>query len=195
VRSRYSEVVVAYGRILPEGFLQRLSNGAINVHFPCCRNIAVRAPVSGRSRMVKRRYDHADGCGALTCWKGDILLQRKDAMGPDEDFVRADGRLSLIGAETFVQKRFIKTGFRCPVCGKIVPLATPAPYYETRRFDRLVDVPLHSHRKPRPGFFFSHFRLHILSQRAKINDMEAAMTRRPSFYPFFGAARLSSGQR
>ena len=41
--------VVAYGRILPEGFLQAFPNGAINVHFRFFPNIAGPRRLTGRS--------------------------------------------------------------------------------------------------------------------------------------------------
>jgi methionyl-tRNA formyltransferase len=48
-------VVVAYGRILPESFLQSFPKGAINVHFRFYRNIAEPRRLIGQSSTAKRK--------------------------------------------------------------------------------------------------------------------------------------------
>lgn len=92
-------VVVAYGRILPESFLQTPRRGCINVHFsllPLYRGAAPAnwAIVNGETET-----------GVTTMFiepsldTGPILLQRKTAIGDTETAPELMERLSTIGAE------------------------------------------------------------------------------------------------
>jgi methionyl-tRNA formyltransferase len=92
-------VVVAYGRILPEQFLQTPRRGCINVHFsllPLYRGAAPAnwAIVSGETET-----------GVTTMFiepaldTGPILLQRKTPIGANETAPELMERLSEIGAE------------------------------------------------------------------------------------------------
>src|SRR5687767_7375981 len=92
-------VVVAYGRILPDQFLQTPRRGCINVHFsllPLYRGAAPAnwAIVSGETET-----------GVTTMFiepaldTGPILLQRKTPIGDDETAPELMDRLSVIGAE------------------------------------------------------------------------------------------------
>lgn len=90
--------VVAYGRILPEGFLQAFPNGAINVHFSLLPKYRGAAPVNwaivnGESvtGVTTMRMD----AGLDT---GDILLQRETTIGSYEDSIGLMARLADIGA-------------------------------------------------------------------------------------------------
>jgi methionyl-tRNA formyltransferase len=92
-------VVVAYGRILPESFLNAFPKGAINVHFSLLPKYRGAAPVNWaivngetRTGVTTMRMD----AGLDT---GDILLQREIEIGPEETTPELMERLSLIGAD------------------------------------------------------------------------------------------------
>jgi methionyl-tRNA formyltransferase len=92
-------VVVAYGRILPETFLQGYPNGAINVHFSLLPKYRGAAPVNwaiingeGKTGVTTMQMD----AGLDT---GGILLQRETEIGASESAVELMGRLSLLGAD------------------------------------------------------------------------------------------------
>ena len=92
-------VVVAYGRILPEAYLQAFPLGAVNVHFSLLPKYRGAAPVNwaivngeettGVTTMVM-------DAGLDT---GDILLQRQTAIGEFENSIDLMRRLAEIGAE------------------------------------------------------------------------------------------------
>jgi methionyl-tRNA formyltransferase len=99
-------VVVAYGRILPERFLQTPRRGCINVHFsllPLYRGAAPAnwAIVNGETRT-----------GVTTMFiepaldTGPILLQRKTSIGEAETAPELMERLSKIGAELLGETLF-----------------------------------------------------------------------------------------
>ncbi len=92
-------IVVAYGRILPEGFLNAYPNGAINVHFSLLPKYRGAAPVNWaiangeiETGVTTMRMD----AGLDT---GDILLQRSTAIGDDETAIELTERLAVMGAE------------------------------------------------------------------------------------------------
>ena len=92
-------VVVAYGRILPQGFLNAFPNGAINVHFSLLPKYRGAAPVNWaiangetETGVTTMRMD----AGLDT---GDILLQDSTSIGDDETAVELMERLSISGAE------------------------------------------------------------------------------------------------
>ena len=92
-------VVVAYGRILPETFLQAFPNGAINVHFSLLPKYRGAAPVNWvivngaeKTGVTTMKMD----AGLDT---GDILLIRETEIGADENAIDLMARLSIIGAD------------------------------------------------------------------------------------------------
>jgi methionyl-tRNA formyltransferase len=92
-------VVVAYGRILPESFLNAFPHGAINVHFSLLPKYRGAAPVNWAivngetiTGVTTMRMD----AGLDT---GDILLQRETAIAGDETSIELMERLSIVGAE------------------------------------------------------------------------------------------------
>ena len=92
-------VVVAYGRILPEGFLHAFPFGAVNVHFSLLPKYRGAAPVNWaivngetETGVTIMKMD----AGLDT---GDILLQRSTPVGEDETAVELMQRLGNLGAE------------------------------------------------------------------------------------------------
>lgn len=92
-------VVVAYGRILPEAFLQSFPRGAINVHFSLLPKYRGAAPVNwaiaggeGKSGVTTMQMD----AGLDT---GGILLQRETEIAENENAIELMKRLSLLGAD------------------------------------------------------------------------------------------------
>jgi methionyl-tRNA formyltransferase len=92
-------VVVAYGRILPESFLNAFQHGAINVHFSLLPKYRGAAPVNWaiangetKTGVTTMKMD----AGLDT---GDILLQNETDIGPVEIAPELMERLSFSGAE------------------------------------------------------------------------------------------------
>lgn len=92
-------VVVAYGRILPEGFLTAYPKGAINVHFSLLPKYRGAAPVNwaivNGEKMTGVTTMQMD-TGLDT---GDILLQDETEIGEMETSIELMQRLSFIGAD------------------------------------------------------------------------------------------------
>jgi methionyl-tRNA formyltransferase len=95
-------VVVAYGRILPEGFLTAFPLGAINVHFSLLPKYRGAAPVNwaivngeAETGVTTMKMD----AGLDT---GDILLQRSTPIGERENAVELMERLSVLGADLLI---------------------------------------------------------------------------------------------
>lgn len=96
-------VVVAYGRILPEAFLNAFLYGAINVHFSLLPKYRGAAPVnwaivSGESMTGVTTMKMDAGLDT-----GDILLQSETEIGPGENSIELMARLSNSGAELLSQ--------------------------------------------------------------------------------------------
>jgi len=92
-------VVVAYGRILPDGFLKGFPNGAINVHFSLLPKYRGAAPVNwaivnGESKTGVTTMKMDAGLDT-----GDILLQKETAIGDRENSISLMLRLGDIGAD------------------------------------------------------------------------------------------------
>lgn len=90
-------VVVAYGRILPETFLNAFPNGAINVHFSILPKYRGAAPVNWaivEGEEVTGVTTMQMDAGLDT---GDILLQRETEIEKNETAVSLMERLSVIG--------------------------------------------------------------------------------------------------
>lgn len=92
-------VVVAYGRILPETFLEAFPLGAINVHFSLLPKYRGAAPVNWaivngeeESGVTTMKMD----AGLDT---GDILLQSRTPIGEGENSIELMSRLGADGAE------------------------------------------------------------------------------------------------
>lgn len=92
-------VVVAYGRILPQSFLDAFRCGAINVHFSLLPKYRGAAPVNWaiancetETGVTTMRMD----AGLDT---GDILMQRRVTIGKDETAAELMLRLAGCGAE------------------------------------------------------------------------------------------------
>lgn len=91
-------VVVAYGRILPETYLQSFPKGAINVHFSLLPKYRGAAPVNwaivnGESVTGITTMKMAAGLDT-----GDVLLQSETAIDPEENAIDLMARLSFEGA-------------------------------------------------------------------------------------------------
>ena len=92
-------VVVAYGRILPEAFLNASPRGAVNVHFSLLPKYRGAAPVNWaivNGEKVTGVTTMKMDVGLDT---GDILLQRETEIGPSETAIELMERLSSVGAE------------------------------------------------------------------------------------------------
>lgn len=92
-------VVVAYGRILPEGFLSSFPLGAINVHFSLLPKYRGAAPVNwaivnGETSTGVTTMNMDVGLDT-----GDILLQREVAIGAEENSISLMIRLAELGAD------------------------------------------------------------------------------------------------
>jgi methionyl-tRNA formyltransferase len=92
-------VVVAYGRILPAGFLAAFPHGAINVHFSLLPKYRGAAPVNWA-------IINGETMTGVTTMKmdvgldtGDILLQEEIRIAPGETAPELMGRLAELGAE------------------------------------------------------------------------------------------------
>ena len=103
-------VVVAYGRILPESYLNAFPKGAINVHFSLLPKYRGAAPVNWavvngetKTGITTMRMD----AGLDT---GDILLQSETAIDAEENAINLMARLSFEGANLLSEtlKKFDK---------------------------------------------------------------------------------------
>lgn len=108
-------VVVAYGRILPVGFLTAFPFGAINVHFSLLPKYRGAAPVNwaiARGEKVTGVTTMQMDVGLDT---GDVLLQRETEIGTDENAIELTQRLSLIGADLLAETlRYLNKLARIP---------------------------------------------------------------------------------
>ena len=92
-------VVVAYGRILPPGFLEAFPDGAINVHFSLLPKYRGAAPVNWaivNGETITGVTTMQMDAGLDT---GDILLQTETEIGAQENSIELMGKLSLVGAD------------------------------------------------------------------------------------------------
>ena len=92
-------VVVAYGRILPEGFLNAFPFGALNVHFSLLPKYRGAAPVNwaivrGETETGVTTIQMNAGLDT-----GDILLQRATSIDEEETSIELMERISNLGAE------------------------------------------------------------------------------------------------
>ena len=93
-------VVVAYGRILPPGFLHAFRYGALNVHFSLLPKYRGAAPVN----WAIVNGEHETGVTVIQMNEGldtgDILLQRSTLIGAQENAIELMERLAVLGAES-----------------------------------------------------------------------------------------------
>lgn len=93
-------VVVAYGRILPQSYLEAFPKGAINVHYSLLPKYRGAAPVNWaivrgetKTGVTTMKMDAGLDTGA-------ILLQRETSIGADENAIELMSKLSILGADT-----------------------------------------------------------------------------------------------
>lgn len=96
-------VVVAYGQILPAELLQIPKLGCMNVHASLLPKYRGAAPfqwaiINGETETGITTMFMAEELDA-----GDILLQRRLAIGPDEDAASLHDRLAVLGAEVLLE--------------------------------------------------------------------------------------------
>lgn len=92
-------IVVAYGRILPQTFLEAFPKGAINVHFSLLPKYRGAAPVNwaivnGETKTGVTTMQMDAGLDT-----GDILLQNEIEIGAEETSIELMLKLSFTGAE------------------------------------------------------------------------------------------------
>ncbi|HEX3184638.1 MAG TPA: methionyl-tRNA formyltransferase [Pyrinomonadaceae bacterium] len=92
-------VVVAYGRILPEQFLQTPRRGCINVHFSLLPLYRGAAPANWAIVNGETKTGVTTMFIEPTLDTGPILLQRHTEIGANETSPELMERLSVIGAE------------------------------------------------------------------------------------------------
>jgi len=91
-------VVVAYGRILPESFLEMFPRGAINVHFSLLPKYRGAAPVNWAIVNGEKKTGITTMKMNAGLDTGDILLQSETEIGEDENAIDLMARLSFEGA-------------------------------------------------------------------------------------------------
>jgi methionyl-tRNA formyltransferase len=96
-------VVVAYGRILPAGFLNAFHYGAFNVHFSLLPKYRGAAPVNwaivnGEVETGVTVMQMDEGLDT-----GDILVQRSTEIGPKENAVELMDKLAVLGGDLIVE--------------------------------------------------------------------------------------------
>lgn len=92
-------VVVAYGRILPESFLQSFVGGCLNVHFSLLPKYRGAAPVNWAIVNGENKTGVTTMQMDVGLDTGDILLQKEVEIGADENSIELMQRLSFIGAD------------------------------------------------------------------------------------------------
>lgn len=105
VRSHSADVavVVAYGRILPETWLNAFPRGAINVHFSLLPLYRGAAPVNWAIANGERETGVTTMMMDEGLDTGDILLQRATDIGADENSIELMERLSSLGADLLIE--------------------------------------------------------------------------------------------
>jgi len=96
-------VVVAYGRILPETFLNAFPRGAINVHFSLLPKYRGAAPVNWAIVNGEKVTGVTTMMMDVGLDTGDILRQSSTEIGGDENALELMARLSDTGAQLLVE--------------------------------------------------------------------------------------------
>lgn len=96
-------VVVAYGRILPEGFLKAFPKKAINVHFSLLPKYRGAAPVNWAIVNGEKTTGVTTMQMDVGLDIGDILLQSETEIGEDENSIELMTRLSFVGADLLAE--------------------------------------------------------------------------------------------
>ena len=96
-------VVVAYGRILPEAWLNAFPHGAINVHFSLLPKYRGAAPVNWAIVNGERETGVTTMMMDVGLDTGDIFLQRATDIGDDENAMELMERLSSLGADLLIE--------------------------------------------------------------------------------------------
>jgi len=107
-------VTAAYGQILPEEMLAVPPLGTVNVHASLLPGYRGPAPVNWaiiRGETVTGVTTMLTDRGVDT---GDILLQEKTGIGPEETAGELTGRLALLGASLLVRTLSCLPGGGCP---------------------------------------------------------------------------------
>lgn len=92
-------VVVAYGRILPQVYLESFPNGAINVHFSLLPKYRGAAPVNWAIAGGEAKTGVTTMKMDIGLDTGDVLLMRETEIGAEETAIELMERLSHTGAE------------------------------------------------------------------------------------------------
>lgn len=107
-------VTAAYGQILPEEVLAVPPLGTVNVHASLLPKYRGPAPVNWaivRGETETGVTTMLTDCGVDT---GDVLLQEKTAIGPEETAGELTGRLALLGASLLVRTLACLPAGTCP---------------------------------------------------------------------------------
>jgi methionyl-tRNA formyltransferase len=107
-------VVVAYGRILPEGFLNAFPQGAINVHFSLLPKYRGAAPVNWAIVNGETKTGVTTMKMDVGLDTGDILLQEETPIGTEETAPELMTRLADLGAE-LLSKTLSRIGELTPI--------------------------------------------------------------------------------
>jgi methionyl-tRNA formyltransferase len=92
-------VVVAYGRILPEGFLNAFPQKCINVHFSLLPKYRGAAPVNWAIVNGEKKTGITTMKMDAGLDTGDVLLQTEIEIGDNEDAIELMARMSFEGAK------------------------------------------------------------------------------------------------
>lgn len=92
-------VVVAYGRILPEGFLTAFRHGAVNVHFSLLPKYRGAAPVNWAIAEGETETGVTTMNMDVGLDTGDVLLQRSTPIHSGETAIELTTRLADMGAD------------------------------------------------------------------------------------------------
>ena len=96
-------VVAAYGKLLPEEILQIPPKGCINVHSSLLPKYRGAAPINWAILNGETETGVTIMHMAKELDAGDVILQRKTAIGENEDAQALTGRLAELGAEALLE--------------------------------------------------------------------------------------------
>ncbi|MBQ9349145.1 MAG: methionyl-tRNA formyltransferase [Oscillibacter sp.] len=92
-------VVAAYGKILPATVLDAAPLGTINVHSSLLPRYRGAAPINWAILNGERSTGVSIMYLARELDAGDVILQKRTEIGPDEDALALTARLAVLGAE------------------------------------------------------------------------------------------------